>query len=78
MRFLFDCGRFADTALASITLQESELSDHRLVDPAEALRLLSGPLRRRVGAALAGTACVYLEDGNPVAAVPGDILGFDG
>jgi 8-oxo-dGTP diphosphatase len=67
MRFLFDCGVFADAALGAITLQEEELSEHRLVEPAEALSLLSGPLRRRVGAALAAEAgCVYLEDGRPV------------
>ena len=65
MRFLFDCGVFEDDELARITLQESELSAHRLVVPTEALEILSGPLRRRVGAALgAGPGeCVYLEDG---------------
>jgi 8-oxo-dGTP diphosphatase len=66
MRFLFDCGVLPDSVLASITLQEEELSEHRLADPDEALRLLSGPLRRRVGAALAAETCVYLEDGRPV------------
>jgi 8-oxo-dGTP diphosphatase len=69
MRFLFDCGALSDSALAGITLQETELSEHRLLHPAPALELLSGPLRRRVGAALAATECVYLEDGRPVAAV---------
>jgi 8-oxo-dGTP diphosphatase len=64
MRFLFDCGVFLDAALGAITLQEEELSERRLAEPPEALSLLSGPLRRRVGAALAaGTECVYLEDG---------------
>ncbi len=67
MRFLFDCGVLSDAVLASITLQEEELSEHRMLDPGEALALLSGPLRRRVGAALAaGAVCVYLEDGRPV------------
>jgi 8-oxo-dGTP pyrophosphatase MutT (NUDIX family) len=65
MRFLFDCGVLPDAVLASITLQEEELSEHRLADPDEALVLLSGPLRRRVGAALAAETCVYLEDGRP-------------
>jgi ADP-ribose pyrophosphatase YjhB (NUDIX family) len=69
MRFLFDCGALPDTTLAGITLQETELSEHRFVDPARALELLSGPLRRRVGAAMAASACVYLEDGRPVGAV---------
>ena len=66
MRFLFDCGVLPDSVLAAITLQEEELSEHRLVDPGEALVLLSGPLRRHVGAALAAETCVYLEDGRPV------------
>jgi 8-oxo-dGTP pyrophosphatase MutT (NUDIX family) len=67
MRFLFDCGVLPGAALGAIVLQEEELSEHRLVDPARALELLSGPLRRRVGAALvAPGGCVYLEDGRPV------------
>jgi 8-oxo-dGTP diphosphatase len=67
MRFLFDCGVLPGAALGAIVLQEEELSEHRLVDPARALELLSGPLRRRVGAALAVPGgCVYLEDGRPV------------
>ncbi len=64
LRFLFHCGVLTDDVLDGITLQEEELSEHRLVEPAEGLSLLSGPLRRRVGAALAApTGCVYLEDG---------------
>jgi 8-oxo-dGTP diphosphatase len=66
MRFLFDCGVLPDAVLDTITLQIEELSEHRLVDPDDALALLSGPLRRRVGAALAAEACVYLEEGRPV------------
>jgi 8-oxo-dGTP diphosphatase len=66
MRFLFDCGVLPDAVLDAITLQLEELSEHRLADPDEALALLSGPLRRRVGAALAAETCVYLEDGRPV------------
>jgi 8-oxo-dGTP diphosphatase len=65
MRFLFDCGRLPEAVLAGIVLQEEELSEHRLVEPPEALELLSGPLRRRVGAALGADSCVYLEDGRP-------------
>jgi 8-oxo-dGTP diphosphatase len=65
-RFLFDCGVLPDSVLASITLQLEELSEHRLVDLDEAFALLSGPLRRRVGAALDAETCVYLEDGRPV------------
>ena len=66
MRFLFDCGVLPDSVLASIRLQEEELSEHRLVERDEALVLLSGPLRRRVRVALAAETCVYLEDGRPV------------
>ncbi len=66
MRFLFDCGSLPASDLDSIVLQEEELSDFELAEPSRALALLSGPLRRRVGAALAATGCLYLEDGLPV------------
>jgi 8-oxo-dGTP diphosphatase len=66
LRFLFDCGSLPEATLRSIVLQEEELSEQRLVEPAKALDLLSGPLRRRVGAALplrGRGECLYLEDG---------------
>jgi ADP-ribose pyrophosphatase YjhB (NUDIX family) len=66
MRFLFDCGVLPVDAIDGITLQQAELSEHRFVKPARALEMLSGPLRRRVGAALGAQECVYLEDGRPV------------
>ena len=67
MRFLFDCGVLGDDELGAIRLQEEELSEYRLVKPATALEMLSGPLRRRVGAALdSPQRCVYLEDGRIV------------
>jgi 8-oxo-dGTP diphosphatase len=69
MRFLFDCGVLSDVMLQAIVLQEEELSEHRLEDAPQALAMLSGPLRRRVGAALArdaGLSCLYLEDGRIV------------
>jgi len=66
LRFLFDCGVLPGDLSSTIVLQEDELSDYRLTDPTEALALLSGPLRRRVGAALEAADCVYLEDGRPV------------
>ena len=68
MRFLFDCGAQPDSVLDTIRLQIEELSEYLVVEPGRALELLSGPLRRRVGAALAleGTNCVYLEDGRAV------------
>jgi ADP-ribose pyrophosphatase YjhB (NUDIX family) len=69
LRFLFDCGTLSERQLSSIRLQEEEIEDHRLAEMAEALELLSGPLRRRVSAAAATDRCVYLEDGRPVAGV---------
>lgn len=66
MRFLFDCGMFDDDVLSAITLQPEEIVEHRLVRVDKALRLLSGPLRRRVGAAVNGSGRLrYLEDGRP-------------
>jgi len=70
VRFLFDCGALDDAVLSEITLQPEEVSEHRLVPVPEALRLLRGPIRRRVSAALDNIhGTVYLEDGRPVAAV---------
>jgi 8-oxo-dGTP diphosphatase len=66
MRFLFDCGALDDDALAGIVIQEDEISEYRFEDLAAALELLSGPLRRRVGAAVGARSAVYLEDGRPV------------
>lgn len=66
VRFLFDCGTFAEAAFGAVALQAEEIKDYRLADPDEALELLSGPLRRRVSQTLGRTDCVYLEDGRPV------------
>jgi 8-oxo-dGTP diphosphatase len=68
IRFLFDCGRVADEALAGIVLQPEEISEYRLSDLPDALALLRGPIRRRVRAATRGPRLVYLENGR---AVPG-------
>lgn len=69
MRFLFDCGAFDDETLAGIVIQEDEIAEYRLVDVAGALELLSGPLRRRVGAGVGAKRTVYLEDGRPLETV---------
>ncbi|MGD0381350.1 MAG: NUDIX hydrolase [Acidimicrobiales bacterium] len=69
MRFLFDCGAFDDETLAGIVIQEDEIAEYRLVDVAGALELLSGPLRRRVGAGVGAKHTVYLEDGRPLETV---------
>ena len=68
MRFLFHCGVLSEPQLERIALQEEELSEFLLAEKKRALQLLSGPLRRRVGAALrvGEGGCVYLEDGRPV------------
>jgi ADP-ribose pyrophosphatase YjhB (NUDIX family) len=66
VRFLFDCGAFTDEQLAAIRLQAEEIDEHRFAELSEAVTLLSGPLRRRVSAALGAEGCVYLEDGRLV------------
>jgi len=71
MRFLFDCGVLDDAVLDAIVIQEAEISEYRLVAVADGLELLSGPLRRRVGASIGASRCVYLEDGRPVG--PGEL-----
>ena len=65
MRFLFHCGVLDEPQLGRIVLQEEELSEFLLAEKKRALQLLSGPLRRRVGAAwdLRHGECLYLEDG---------------
>jgi 8-oxo-dGTP diphosphatase len=71
VRFLFDCGMFSEHELGSIRLQEAEIEDYRLAEMAQALTLLSGPLRRRVSAAAGADRCLYLEDGRPIEGVGG-------
>lgn len=67
MRFLFSCGTFRDSALSGIVLQEVEISEYRLARVDQALRWLSGPVRRRVTAAVNNSGKLrYLEDGRPV------------
>ena len=66
VRFLFDCGVFGDAALGAIVLQAEEISQYRLAKLPKALKLLSGPIRRRVNAASGARELVYLEDGRPV------------
>ncbi len=69
VRFLFDCGPVDDERLAAIVIQPEEVSEYRLVALPDALPLLRGPIRRRVRAASAHRALVYLEDGRPVPGV---------
>lgn len=69
VRFLFDCGSFADDVLGDVTVQSEEISAHELAPLPEALKLLRKPIRRRVKAAIGSSATVYLEQGRPVKAV---------
>jgi 8-oxo-dGTP diphosphatase len=69
VRFLFDCGSLPPEDRRSIVLQADEIAEFRWAAPEEAGRLLSGPVGRRVGQALAADRTVYLEDGRPVAGV---------
>jgi 8-oxo-dGTP diphosphatase len=69
VRFVFDCGSVDDDTQKSVRLQEEEIEEHRFAELADALELLSGPLRRRVSECAGVSACVYLEDGRRVPAV---------
>jgi 8-oxo-dGTP diphosphatase len=71
VRFLFRCGSFSEERLGAIRLDAAEIDEHRFVALTEAAALLSGPLRRRVGAAAGARNCIYLQDGRPVAGVDG-------
>jgi ADP-ribose pyrophosphatase YjhB (NUDIX family) len=66
VRFLFDCGAFADADLGTIRLQAEEIVEHRFATLEEAYELLSGPLRRRVRRSVGGRRCLYLEEGRRV------------
>ena len=69
IRYLFDCGRADDAALAAITLQPEEIAEYRLASLDTALTLLRPAIRRRVRAATRRRRFVYLENGRPVPAV---------
>jgi 8-oxo-dGTP diphosphatase len=69
IRYLFDCGRADDAALAAITLQPEEISEYRLASLDTALALLRPAIRRRVRAGTRRRRFVYLENGRPVPAI---------
>ncbi len=72
MRFLFDCGVMSDEELSAVTLQEEELSEYRVRPVPDALEILSGPLRRRVGEAMGtGPGRVRLPGGRAADLKPG-------
>jgi len=70
VRFLFDCGMIEAVRRDELVLQAGEIGDARWATPAEADRLLSGPVGRRVARGLAAIGTVYLEDGRPVRGLP--------
>jgi ADP-ribose pyrophosphatase YjhB (NUDIX family) len=69
VRFLFDCGVLDAERLRHVEVQPEEIAEFGFVPVAEALELLSGPLRRRVRAAVRARTCQYLENGRPVGGV---------
>jgi 8-oxo-dGTP diphosphatase len=69
IRYLLDCGRADDAALAAITLQPEEISEYRLASLDTALALLRPAIRRRVRAGTRRRRFVYLENGRPVPAI---------
>jgi 8-oxo-dGTP diphosphatase len=69
IRYLFDCGRADDAALAAITLQPEEIAEYRLASLDTALTLLRPAIRRRVRAATRRRRFVYLENGRQVPAI---------
>ena len=52
--------------LATVVIQPAEIAESRVLPLEAALPLLSGPVRRRVGAAFQSKRVRYLEDGRPV------------
>jgi len=71
IRFLFDCGVFADAVLAAVQLQPEEIAEHKLAALPAAVTLLREPIRRRVTAACAASGLIYLEDGLLVPGIGG-------
>lgn len=66
LRLLFDCGSMDDEAAGAVVVPPGEIARARFVDEETAFRLLSGPVRRRVQAALRYAGVVYLEGGRRV------------
>jgi predicted amidohydrolase/8-oxo-dGTP pyrophosphatase MutT (NUDIX family) len=66
VRFLFDCGTFPDERLVALAPADPEIEELALVELGEAQARLSGPVGRRVMAAVARTDLVYLEEGRPL------------
>jgi 8-oxo-dGTP diphosphatase len=69
LRLLFDCGALGPNETSDIVVRAGEIAQARFAHEDEALGLLSGPVGRRVKAALRSSGVVYLEDGRRVGAV---------
>ncbi len=69
LRFLFDCGVIPEVDIARLAVQRAEVSEVQWLPPRDALALLRPAVQRRVGAAVAASQCLYLEDGQPVPGV---------
>jgi 8-oxo-dGTP diphosphatase len=71
VRFLFDCGMLSGRQRERIELQTAEIDRYRFAPIDEALARLSGPVRRRVAAAIPARRCLYLEEGRLLEGVHG-------
>lgn len=68
LNFIFDGGVLSAAEIAAIRLPEKELSEYRLLEPEEALKLLNRRLRRRVRYCLPlldSLLTLYLEEQEP-------------
>jgi len=66
LRFIFDGGELTSGQVASIRLEERELSEFRFVQPGELASYVIPVLARRLQACLAGGSGGYLEEGQLV------------
>jgi 8-oxo-dGTP pyrophosphatase MutT (NUDIX family) len=66
LRFIFDGGQLAPGQVASIKLDERELSEYRFVNPGRLASYVIPVLARRLQACLSGGGARYLEEGEPV------------
>jgi len=63
LQILFDCGAIDSITEALIIVDGDEIIEYKFCDVEETLKLLSKPLRKRVGSYLDGRETVYLENG---------------
>jgi 8-oxo-dGTP pyrophosphatase MutT (NUDIX family) len=63
LQILFDCGAIDSVTEALIIVDGDEIIEYKFCDIEETLKLLSKPLRKRVGSYLDSKTTVYLENG---------------